>query len=84
MDPILKTLFILIVVFGSIIGSRYIQHKTKIFEMKLKSEKEFSSGLKIELEDIKSRLATLEAIITDKGYEIKRSTVFYWYASKIL
>ncbi|MGI1679987.1 MAG: hypothetical protein K6L75_14695 [Cellvibrionaceae bacterium] len=71
MEPISRTIFILVIVFGSIFGSRYLQHKSKMFEMKLQSEKDFSNGLKVELEDIKGRLATLETIVTDKGYEIK-------------
>ncbi len=71
MDPAIKTIFILSVVFGAIFLSRYMRHRMRMFEMTLRTEKEFSGGLKVELDEIRDRLAALEVIVTNKGYQIK-------------
>lgn len=71
MDPTIKAIFIVTIVLGSVFGAHYIRYKTRMFEMKLRHEKEFSSELKVELDTIRERLAVIEAIVTEKGYEIK-------------
>ena len=71
MDPAIKTIFILSVVFGAIFLSRYMRHRMRMFEMTLRTEKEFSGSLKVELDEIRDRLAALEVIVTNKGYQIK-------------
>lgn len=71
MDPVTKTLFILFVVFGSIFGSHWLRYHRRKLEMRLDAEKEFSKGLKVELDEIHERLANLEKIVTDKGYRVR-------------
>lgn len=71
MDPVIKTLFILFVVFGSIYASHYLRYHRRKLYMRLDAEKEFSKGLKVELDEIRQRLANLEKIVTDKGYRIR-------------
>lgn len=71
MDPGLRAVLILIVIFGFIYAGRYMRYRMRMFEMKLKAEKEFSGNLKDELEQIRTRLATLERIVTDKGYRVR-------------
>jgi hypothetical protein len=71
MDPFTRVILILTIVFGSIWLSHYMRYTRKRMELKLNAEKEFSKGLKAELEEIRERLTNLERIVTDKGYRIK-------------
>jgi hypothetical protein len=66
-----RALFIVAIVFGSIWLSHYLRYLRKRMDMKLAAEKEFTTGLKSELEEIRQRLANLEKIITDKGYRVR-------------
>ena len=66
MEPIL----IVAIIFGSIFGGRYLRHRMQMFELKLQREKEFSGELQTKLNIINERLATLEKIVTAKGYQL--------------
>ena len=69
MDSV-KGALIVLVVFGFIFGSRYLRHRMRIFEMTLDREKAYSSELQVKLDKIDDRLATLEKIVTDRGYQL--------------
>lgn len=69
MDSV-KGVFIVLVVFGFLLGSRYLRHRMRMFELNLQHEKDFSSELQTKLEKIDDRLASLEKIVTDKGYQL--------------
>lgn len=71
MDPFTRVVLILTIVFGSIWLSQHMRYRRKRMELELNAEREFSKGLKAELQDIRERLANLERIVTDKGYRVK-------------
>ncbi|MCW8195041.1 hypothetical protein F6455_09610 [Proteobacteria bacterium 005FR1] len=67
----MRAILILFIVFGSIWLSHHLRYTRKRMELKLNAEREFSKGLKTELEEIRERLANLEKIVTDKGYRLR-------------
>lgn len=71
MNSSITTLLILLIIFGSLFAGRYMRYRMRVFEIKLKNEKEVAGELKTELEQIRQRLATLERIVTDKGYQVR-------------
>lgn len=71
MGKSLEAVLILGVIFGFLFAGRYLRHKQRMFEMQLRAEKEFSSELRLELDEIKERLAALEKIVTAKGYQVR-------------
>lgn len=70
MDTTVKTLLILGLVFGFVFAGRYLRHRRHLFEMQLRAEREYSGELKMELQDIRDRVAALETIVTAKGYRV--------------
>lgn len=67
----ITTILILLIIFGSIFTGRYLRYRMRMFELKLKAEKETSSELRVELSEIRDRLSVLEKIVTDKGYRVR-------------
>jgi len=70
MEEGMKTVLIVLVVFGVLFGGRYVRHRMRMFELKLQHEKQFSGELQVKLDKIDDRLATLEKIVTDRGYQL--------------
>ena len=70
MEGGVKTVLILLVVFGFLYGGRYMRHRMRMFELNLQHERQTSGSLQQKLDKIDDRLAVLEKIVTDRGYQI--------------
>jgi len=71
MSPQATPVLILLIIFGSLFAGRYLRYRMRMFELKLKTEREVSAELRVELAQIRDRLSVLEKIVTDKGYRVR-------------
>jgi len=69
-DGMIFVIVIVAIVCGSLTSKRVLQHRLRSNELKMKLEAEYSGELVKEVESLKHRVASLEKIVTQKGYQL--------------